>query len=59
MPETEPIAVQLDDEVSILVEATMLGGEEDVGLDAKTFEPVFKAVKVLAGKMQDAFLRYG
>ncbi|MEM8640460.1 MAG: CU044_2847 family protein [Cyanobacteria bacterium P01_G01_bin.54] len=51
---TEPIPVELGDGVSMIVETTLLGGEEDVGLDAKTFEPVFNAVKALSGKVQEA-----
>ncbi|NEO88075.1 MAG: hypothetical protein F6J87_28040 [Spirulina sp. SIO3F2] len=51
---TESIPVELGDGVSMMVETTILGGEEDVGLDAKTFEPVFEAVKALSGKVQES-----
>ena len=48
---TEPIEVQLDDDVTIMVEATVLGGEEEVDFDIVPFQQVTKAVEVIAAAM--------
>ncbi|MEM7556556.1 MAG: CU044_2847 family protein [Cyanobacteria bacterium P01_A01_bin.84] len=48
---TENIPVQLDNDVNIMIEATLLGGEEEVDFDFLPFEQVTNAVEVIANSM--------
>lgn len=52
---TERIPVRVSEEVTVMVEATMLGGEENVGLNVRPFEQVTKAVEAIATSMVQAF----
>lgn len=47
-PRTEIIPVQIDDDVTVMVEATLLGGEEDVAIDIQPFQRVTNAVEAIA-----------
>lgn len=48
---TENISVKLEDEVIVMVEATLLGGEEDVNFDILPFEQITSAVEAIARMM--------
>ena len=47
----ENIPIQLDNGVDILIETTMLGGEEEVDFDFLPFNQVTRAVEAIADSM--------
>ena len=48
---TENIPIQLDNGVDVLIETTMLGGEEEVDFDFLPFNQVTRAVEAIADSM--------
>ena len=55
---TEIIPVKISDQVTIMVEATSLGGEEDVSVtDALNFSEVTNAIEAIAHSVTDTFNR--
>ena len=50
----EIVPVQLPDHVKIRVEATVLGGEEDVGFRLQSFQGVIDAIEGIASAMNIA-----
>ncbi len=47
------IPVQLPDQVKIQVEATVLGGEEDVSFRVQSFQGVIDAIESIAASMEE------
>ena len=55
---TEIIPVRISDQVTIMVEATSLGGEEDVSVtDALNFSEVTNAIEAIANSVTETFNR--
>ena len=48
-PSTEIIPVQVTDNVTVMVEATSLGGEEDVASQLLSFSAVTDAIEAISG----------
>ena len=48
-PRTEIIPVQVTDDVTVMVEATSLGGEEDVASQLLSFSAVTNAIEAISG----------
>ena len=58
-PRTEVVPVRLADGTVVRVQATALGGEEDVAFGVKSFEDVRKAVEGIAGEFGEVFKAVG
>lgn len=55
-PDTEIVSVKIDEKVTLLVEATALGGEEDVGIgDILDFQEVTDAIEAIANSLTKTF----
>lgn len=46
---TEVVPVQINDNVQVMVEATVIGSEEDVAIDIRPFREVTDAIEAIAG----------
>ena len=51
---TEIIPVQINEELTVMVEAKALGGEEDVSSKLLSFKPVTEAIEAITGNIAHA-----
>lgn len=48
---TEIVPVQINNNIQVMVEATILGGEEDVAIDIRPFQEVTDAIEAITSAM--------